>query len=467
VAVARPPLDASWKRVRARVRSVWLRAVARSALRTAGRGLLAGAAAWWAAWGVGWIVPVDEAPFALAVTAVVGIVLALDAWRVARRPETMVGAALRIDAVAQLDERTVAACEHGPHAPARSVFSEALLRDAADRVERLEPGDVVRLAPPVRALAASALLVVAAIVGRPPAASSSASGEVPSGPPPSAATELADRVEEAAVGREDPYLDAVRDALRQLASEVEAGDVAEPEARRRLTELSEHVRRAFDQAGLPDPTAPRTASPGEAPAQGDTGQPQELDTLAPPPLSPPDDMGAGATAEDGTGEADEGAEAGADGARIRRDTPESSEMTAVDYGDLAREQAQRFETAEQRTSDAAGETIGAAQESTRGASERAGAGRQPLEGEAQEQASPERVEAVALPEADTGEGRRIDIELTPEEETGELIDDPGRIGDWRATAETPIRDDPIPARHAEAMLRYFTPPDEGHDQEAP
>lgn len=467
MAVARPPVGSPWRRVRARVRSVWLRSVARIALRATGTGLLAGAIAWWSVWGVTWFVPRDNVPFAPLVTAVVVITLAFEGWRVARRPETMMRAALRIDAVGQLDERTVAACEQSPEAGARSAFGEALLRDAADRVERLEPGEVVRFVPPVRAAAAAALLTVAAIAGAPPEATPGPPVQTRAGPPQVEAEELADRVEEAAVGRDDPYLDAVRDALRQLATDVETGDLAEPEARRRLTELSEHVRRAFDQAGLPDPTAPGSASPGEAPAPGETGQPQELDTFAPPPLTPPDSLDAAASAEDGAGASDDETDASADGARIRRDASRSSEATAVDYGDLAREQAQRFESAEQRTTDAAGETIGAAQESTRGASERAGAGRQPLEGEAQEQATPERVEAVALPEADTGEGRRIDIELTPEEETGAVADDPGRIGEWRTRVEAPVHRDTIPTRHAEALLRYFTPPEDRADQEAP
>lgn len=155
------------------------------------------------------------------------------------------------------------------------------------------------------------------------------------------------------------------------------------------------------------------------------------------------------------------------GPQIRRDGSTTDAPSTVDYGQLALDQAEAAPDGSQPSSEAPGEAIAAAQQSSQGASERAGAGSQPLDGDPEQRSPFDRVEAVALPEADAGEGRRIDIDLTPDEEFGPVTDNPGRIGTWRMALEAKVAPDPIAGQHIDALGRFFTPPDDGPDQEAP
>lgn len=461
------PSSANDRDLVSRIRAVWLRSIVNAALRLAGRGLLAGATAWWTWWLASTVFFVPNAVAFVLVPVATGIVLITHAFHIANRPDTFAKAALRVDTVASLDERSVSGYEHAYGSTPSSRFRDVLIRDATKHVGGVDPRTIVPLVRPVPLVTGAMLLVIAGFVGPP---SVTVAPHLTAGRTPTendtSIEELAERIDEEVAGTNDPYLQAVREAVRRLSDELDTGVVSEEEASRRLESLSDHVRRAFDRAGLPDPTRPRSGSVGESPRAGDTVEPDAVSALPSPSTAPIDGLEnveepQPLQASDADGPSPEG------GPQIRRDSSTTDAPSTVDYGQLALDQEDATPEGSQPSSDAPGEAIAAAQQSSQGASERAGAGSQPLDGDSERRSSVERVEAVALPEADTGEGRRIDIDLTPDEELGTVTDDPGRIGAWRMAPEAKVAPDPIADQHIDALRRFFTPPDDEPDQEAP
>jgi len=106
----------------------------------------------------------------------------------------------------------------------------------------------------------------------------------------------------------------------------------------------------------------------------------------------------------------------------------------------------------------AGESIGAADTSGAGASQIAGRGAQELEGDAAAaDLSASDTEAIAVSGVERDDGRRIEIELPPATEWEGYDPSAFAVGAWRAAPEAPQPERASPLVYRQAAARYFLP----------
>ncbi|MDZ7799289.1 MAG: hypothetical protein U5K81_00665 [Trueperaceae bacterium] len=399
-------------------------------------------------------------------TASVAVGVALELVGLVMWPESLLATALAIDLRHGTNERFVSAVEvlSGRY---RGAFDEAVIRDAGSHAKEVEPARVAPLGVHV-SLWWAIPLTFAAMAWPMPSAPTPDTGT----PSQTADTVGIDDLEafrehlnEEGRGEDDPYVRAARESLRRLSEDNEGGNLSEEEAERRFQRSLEHVQRAYEEAGLPDPTQSFSGGSGAAPDAQATEAPNDLEMLPQPRLTPSTAADEATTEQaEGTSDSPSDDDSGVDttSAEIRQGAPQEAGPTDVMYGERPPEQEAIQRAREQESSEAAGEVIGAAQRSNRGASELAGGGEQPMDGEPQGATPRTPDEDVSLPTADRGEGRRIDIELPPEVSQEGATDTPGQTGDWQRVDEATSNEAPVDAAVRNVVRQYFTPSDDAN-----
>ncbi len=279
----------------------------------------------------------------------------------------------------------------------------------------------------------------------------------------------AELLSEEAEVKKDPYLQALAQAFNELSTKIETGSLDREATQLELNRLMEHVERAFAGEGEATPSSegfsntpnPELTSQPLPPDAIENQLPSEGQTAAMPgasqqtsPSSSLDELLSGlgrieATLQQNKAnrEANQGQVTMADrqqfGPYI---TPESLE------GLKALEERRKQQAL------AAGQPVGAAQESTAGEGDLAGEGSQALsEGEMTDfETLGEVAEEMLLPENQTASGERIQLELPLPTQLTEVADrQEANTEEWQAGQETELRRDFIGPQDRAVVSRYF------------
>lgn len=374
-----------------------------------------------------------------------------------------------------------------------SVLTEALLRQVSASAERVvEPQRLVErsLLREAFAVAAPALLILATfalpqIPTNPSDAPVSDETFVSEGSQlrDAATTDLrrtAELVRRRADERDDPYLHAVAEAIGELERLVASEAATLDEAEREIGKLLDSVARTY---GVERPTLPPTF--GDRQPSGSTGDSDpdgisSADVSAPLTASPErrgavtDDSESARAAfsalleELGDSAVATREEPPPTGAARNAPSPLEGQARADITGYDTQEDWQQFRHQMQfleRLGAQAGQSIGAAQQSSRGDSDRAGEGSQeltdsdePINTNDGDQTSMIEVE---LPDAVRSSGRSITLELAPEAQRSAVTEDDLATGRrWQQGEEVPVDRQTFSLSHLSVLSRYFLPESE-------
>ncbi len=388
--------------------------------------------------------------------------------------------ARRADAHYGLKETISTALEVGRRVAGgkRPAVVDALLAEAADRERVIEPTALAafRLSPAASAaavLAVAALLVVLLVPTQPPPAVPE-----PLSGGPLADTEraeiaedirrVADLVEQEAERRSDSYMRAVANTLRDLGERVATTPSAtRMEIMDELGVLSEHAAAASSEwrgsAGeripqLLDALTQAIAQPAPVPAGQDAAAPSKGESAVGNPEATPDETDAGEASGDsldsmlaefeGRNEAGEAADAGA-----------QPEM-ATDYISAAKAQNAARRAANANINDLENaQLLGPASSARAGDSRLAGEGTDQIGATPVEPAQVdfETAATLLLEGSDAGEGRQVELEVTPNTNFTEITEEgiAASAERWQRKEEATLARNAIAARNRDAVSRYL------------
>ncbi|RUT31050.1 hypothetical protein EMQ25_09220 [Arsenicitalea aurantiaca] len=415
--------------------------------------------------GAGIAVFLIHAAIALAVTRALGTT--------ARRTEQKFGLQERLSTALEVSE--------GASEPVR----EALLSDTSVRAARLDRRAAAPLAGPSTALAAgllvlfSAGLLVTAPAPRPAPLPATAEAEAPAEPdaePTDTLLEdiarMADLLARDAETREESYLEAVSNALRELAEEAPGLD--REEALERFMALAEHAALGYGD------TPPEWMEPGQS-NMGEIGQRMAaFEAAETARAAAAEARQAQAMMDDEYGAPILSSDALAD--IIRQGLLEPAQLdpamadaagqaqgmaeTLPDGAPMSGGSSQPEPMEEQLMRPGSAMPMGAAMESGRGDSRIAGGGSQDL-AESSEYMRAEFAESeeIVISAAETEPGSRIRIQIAPETSASAVADDAGPSRDWRRQADTAVTRHAVTPDARPVIARYFarsaTPPTTG------
>jgi hypothetical protein len=423
-----------------------------------------------------------------ALGAFVVALLAALAVLVVRAP-SLVDLARRADRVFDQAQRLSTSYEVLERGTTSSLVATALVADAERRVAGIPWARVGRMpwpgwAPIVAALAL-ALGVAAVVVPVPsralrpaPAADTSPADTDRAARDADAVRRFADVLEAVAVNEDSAYLRAVASSFAELAERMNAGEIDAAEASRALDELLGHLEAAAEDVSAEFAEAVRSALGSEAleagaslDATGDdaAGDPAGADQAGgDSPAGAPPKTNADASAymalEDFANEV--GRNPGGLGLRATRPAPQELDGEGAFYGGVMRAETDPDAAAPEPSglrADApgGGDVVGAADQSSERAGDAAGGGSAALGSgsDAFLDLEAESVNAAALPANEREDGRFVDVELVPEEVSGDARSAFVVSSDapFRRTDEAARLARSIGTTYREVVGRYFMP----------
>lgn len=392
-------------------------------------------------------------------------------WALLSTP-SLIEMARRADLHFGLSERASTALEiaHGASRTAQvdrasAEVGAALFRDAERHAVHIEPRELVRLRLARELWLVLVLAVVAAAVqfGVPqlravglgtPAAVATELGNEELGEVVTNLRRAAELLEQEAERRDDPYLEAVAEAMVELGESIELGEISLSEAQQGIERLLEHASRAYGleelqiEEGDPLLTDPdlSTESEGEMRSDDPEGREGILGASA-------------AAANSDQSPLNQLLERLEEDAAAREAIGNLEGSVTASYAAQIEEASERRALQRVRAEAAGGQPLGGAQESQAGESPFAGQGVQPLEGEA---AGPDLEgidvggEEVMLPGGEVQADEQVQMDLTPEADFTEVADtDLEGTNAWEAGEETELRRDLLTPRDRAVVSRYF------------
>ena len=394
-------------------------------------------------------------------------------WALLSTP-SLIEMARRADLHFGLSERASTALEIAHEASrtarvdrASAEVGAALFRDAERHAVHIEPRELVRLRLARELWLVLVLAVVAAAVqfGVPqlravglgtPAAVATELGNEELGEVVTNLRRAAELLEQEAERRDDPYLEAVAEAMVELGESIELGEISLSEAQQGIERLLEHASRAYGleelqiEEGDPLLTDPdlTTESEGEMRSDDPEGREGILGASA-----------AAANSDQSQSPLDQLLEQLEEDAAAREAIGNLEGSVTASYAAQIEEASERRALQRVRAEAAGGQPLGGAQESQAGESPFAGQGVQPLEGEA---AGPDLEgidvggEEVMLPGGEVQADEQVQMDLTPEADFTEVADtDLEGTNAWETGEEAELRRDLLTPRDRAVVSRYF------------
>lgn len=391
-------------------------------------------------------------------------------WALLSTP-SLIEMARRADLHFGLSERASTALEvaHGTSRTADRASAEvgaALFRDAERHAVQIEPRELVRLRLARELWLVLVLAVVAAAVqfGVPqlravglgtPAAVATELGNEELGEVVTNLRRAAELLEQEAERRDDPYLEAVAEAMVELGESIELGEISLSEAQQGIERLLEHASRAYGLEELQieegDPLLTDSDLTSESEGEMRSDDPEGREGI----------LGASAAAANSSQSSplDQLLEQLEEDAAAREAIGNLEGSATASYAAQIEEASERRALQRVRAEAAGGQPLGGAQESQAGESPFAGQGVQPLEGEA---AGPNLEgidvggEEVMLPGGEVQADEQVQMDLTPEADFTEVADtDLEGANAWEAGEEAELRRDLLTPRDRAVVSRYF------------
>jgi hypothetical protein len=264
----------------------------------------------------------------------------------------------------------------------------------------------------------------------------------------------AELLEQEAERRDDPYLEAVAEAMVELGESIELGEISVSEAQQGIERLLEHASRAYGleelriEEGDPLLTDPDLTAESEGEMRSD--DPEGREGI----------LGASAAAANSDqSPLDQLLERLEEDAAAREAIGNLEGSVTASYAAQIEEASERRALQRVRAEAAGGQPLGGAQESQAGESPFAGQGVQPLEGEA---AGPDLEgidvggEEVMLPGGEVQADEQVQMDLTPEADFTEVADtDLEGTNAWETGEEAELRRDLLTPRDRAVVSRYF------------
>ena len=394
-------------------------------------------------------------------------------WALLSTP-SLIEMARRADLHFGLSERASTALEIAHEASrtarvdrASAEVGAALFRDAERHAVQIEPRELVRLRLARELWLVLVLAVVAATVqfGVPqlravglgtPAAVATELGNEELGEVVTNLRRAAELLEQEAERRDDPYLEAVAEAMVELGESIELGEISLSEAQQGIERLLEHASRAYGleelqiEEGDPLLTDPDLTTESEGEMRGDDPEGREGILGA---------SAAAANSDQSQSPLDQLLEQLEEDAAAREAIGNLEGSVTASYAAQIEEASERRALQRVRAEAAGGQPLGGAQESQAGESPFAGQGVQPLEGEA---AGPDLEgidvggEEVMLPGGEVQADEQVQMDLTPEADFTEVVDtDLEGANAWEAGEEAELRRDLLTPRDRAVVSRYF------------
>lgn len=392
-------------------------------------------------------------------------------WALLSTP-SLIEMARRADLHFGLSERASTALEvaHGTSRTAQvdrasAEVGAALFRDAERHAVQIEPRELVRLGLARELWLVLVLAVVAATVqfGVPqlravglgtPAAVATELGNEELGEVVTNLRRAAELLEQEAERRDDPYLEAVAEAMVELGESIELGEISVSEAQQGIERLLEHASRAYGLEELHieegDPLLTDPDLPLESEGEMGSDDPEGREGI----------LGASAAAANSDqSPLDQLLEQLEEDAAAREAMGNLEGSVTASYAAQIEEASERRALQRVRAEAAGGQPLGGAQESQAGESPFAGQGVQPLEGESAEpnlEGIDVGGEEVMLPGGEVQADEQVQMDLTPEADFTEVADtDLEGANAWEAGEEAELRRDLLTPRDRAVVSRYF------------
>ena len=390
-------------------------------------------------------------------------------WALLSTP-SLIEMARRADLHFGLSERASTALEvaHQTSRTADRASAEvgaALFRDAERHAVRIEPRELVRLRLARELWLVLVLAVVAAAVlfGAPqlravglgtPAAVATELGNEELGEVVTNLRRAAELLEQEAERRDDPYLEAVAEAMVELGESIELGEISLSEAQQGIERLLEHASRAYGLEELQieegDPLLTDAELTPESEGEMRSDDPEGREGI----------LGASAAAANSEqSPLDQLLEQLEEDAAAREAIGNLEGSVTASYAAQIEEASERRALQRVRAEAAGGQPLGGAQESQAGESPFAGQGVQPLEGETTEpnlEGIDVGGEEVMLPGGEVQADEQVQMDLTPEADFTEVADtDLEGANAWETGEEAELRRDLLTPRDRAVVSRYF------------
>lgn len=416
---------------------------------------------------------------ALGLGLLVALLRAPSELQIARRADRHLGLEQRLSTSWELLTRG----SQGPSAGAQAanVMARSLLLEVEGLAPSLSFGTLWRSTAVDRftffgSLLSLALLVVALTVPVPTRAAPVSAGVAEATVADQVATldRVAELLDRSAELEESDYLRAVAASLAELRDDLADGKVSAEQRDERIEELARHLMAAANQIGGGFGAAvagalEAAADSGLRPAEGQLGQAEDGPggpVAGRPALDLPPELAHGAAsffgALDSLSESLERAHAAAPNGRAASDPA----VLEGFYGGVLNAQTDPEAAAPDVTETirtdgpAAGQAVGAAERSTDGAGDAAGAGSGPLQPGSQAFLEQDvgAIVATALPQAQVNDGGTVPVELVP----GTRLSSAGAAAagsprTFSRSEEAAFSERGIASTYAAAVSRYFTP----------